>query len=38
VKENYSLRMGLNVANGFVTHKRVADAVGLSYHFPKSWI
>ncbi|VAX24729.1 Alanine dehydrogenase [hydrothermal vent metagenome] len=37
MKENYSMRMGLNVAEGNVTHQKVAEALNMPYKFPEEW-
>ncbi|MFZ7102002.1 MAG: alanine dehydrogenase [Peptococcaceae bacterium] len=31
VKENHALKLGVNVANGFVTYQAVAESLGLEY-------
>ncbi|MBI4666359.1 MAG: alanine dehydrogenase [Nitrospinae bacterium] len=38
MRSNYSMRMGLNVAEGMVTHPQVAESLELSYRFPEKWL
>jgi alanine dehydrogenase len=37
VKENYSMRMGLNTAEGKITHQKVAESLQAPWTFPKLW-
>ncbi len=38
MKENYAMRKGLNVADGYITHPMVAESLELPCKFPKRWI
>ena len=37
VKENYSLKMGLNTARGNVAHQKVAESLNVPHNFPELW-
>lgn len=37
IMDNYSMKMGLNVAEGGVTHPKVAESLGVPCKFPERW-
>jgi len=37
MRGNYSMKMGLNVADGFITHPGVARSLGFTLKFPERW-
>ena len=37
MSSDYSMRAGLNVAEGYVAHPKVAESLNLPYRFPEKW-
>ncbi|VAX22889.1 Alanine dehydrogenase [hydrothermal vent metagenome] len=37
MQKSFSLRMGLNVACGHITHRQVAESLDMPYKFPTKW-
>ncbi len=37
MQENFPLRMGLNVAEGHIAHRQVAESLDMPYKFPARW-
>ena len=37
LRENYAMRKGLNVAERYITHRKVAESLGLPCKCPKQW-
>lgn len=37
MRENYAMRGGLNVAEGAITHPKVAESLGVPSKFPEAW-